>query len=461
MRILLIDPNEIYKGRNIQVGLTYIGTVLKNKGYKVKIVNSSSPFKEIIKFAPDIVGIRCDTVCYSKAIKIAKFAKENGSLVVMGGPHISLVGEKVLMDNGFLDFCIVGEGEYSLLHLIKNLERNKSFENIRGLVFRKNGKIVKNEPKLIENLDKLPFPDYSLSNAKIIKNYYLSTSRGCVYNCIFCCAPIMFTKNWRPRSPKNIINELILAKKKYKSEAFSIIDDNFSFNTERAKEICRLLISKNVNMKWHCISGIRADKFDEELAILMKNAGCESICFGIESSDPKVFSTLGKGEKLSQIKKSIKICKKIGIPVYGFFIVGLPNANFESEMKSLQFAKKMALDSALFCLASPFPRTKLYKFVSKNGKIIQEATDKKISYSYYLKPFFETKTFSYREIRKAYILCNLRSGSYFLDFNNNVFNNLKQIIELFSIILIYDYGRLPNYFFDLNKRLFKRIEARI
>lgn len=133
---------------------------------------------------------------------------------------------------------------------------------------------------------------------KKLKYYPLSTSRGCPYGCIFCCVPIITKKSWRARSPENIIKEIKQAKKKYKFRHLFIVDDNFNFDKYRSKKICKLLISEKLNINWSCISGIRADKFDEELGILMKMSGCKNITFGIESGDKKIFKTLNKGESL-------------------------------------------------------------------------------------------------------------------------------------------------------------------
>jgi radical SAM superfamily enzyme YgiQ (UPF0313 family) len=187
----------------------------------------------------------------------------------------------------------------------------------------------------------------------------------------------------------------------------------------------------------------------------MKKSGCEKIAFGIENADPKVFSTLKKGESLKQIKKAIKICKKNGMKVYGFFISGLPNANFQSEMKSLEFAREMKLDSCRWSLATPYWHTDLYHLVLKKGRMIQEIINKQASFSFFLKPFFETETFPFQKIKKAYIINNLRMGNYFLSFESDVFHSLLKVIELFLAILIYDWIKFPSYFFDLSKRLYK------
>ena len=444
---MLINPLGFNRKFIPSIGIVSIGTILKNAGYDVSIVDSNfmknNPNSEIEKFKPDIVGISCLSSNYSLAMKIAKFAKEKGIIVVIGGQHISLVQEEILQNNRFVDFGIVGDGEYSFLELVKRIEKGSKVYNIPGLIFRKNRKIIKNKPKLIKNLDSLPFPDYSLLNIKNLKFYPLSTSRGCPFNCIYCCIPIISERIWRARSPQNVIEEIKIAKKKYKPKYFLLIDDNFSFDIKRAKEICKLLIQKRVDIKWYCSAGIRADRFDEELGTLMKKSGCTTMVFGIESGDPEVFNRLNKGESLKDIETAIKICKKLKFSIEGFFIIGLPGSDKTSEEKSFEFAKKLNINSNWF-FAIPFPKTKLYELTK--GNIIKNPVDNPIGSSWNATPFLETDKFSRHEMKKIYILNNLKAGNYYISRENG-------IADLLISILRYDAINLPKHLLLISKRI--------
>lgn len=452
MKVLLINPQcslSFYKSSIPSVGLTYIGTMLKNKKNHVKIVDSSfmrvNPYNEIENFKPDIVGIYCSTYNYLSSIKIAKFAKERGITIVAGGPHVSLVQDEILK-NKFIDFGIIGDGEFSFLKLVNSFNENTKYNKIPGLIFINKERIIKNKPKIIKNLDKLPFPDYSLLGIKKLDTYPISTSRGCIYNCIFCSVPIFTGKLWRCRSPKNVIEELKKAKKKYNFKRFIVVDDNFNFDVNRSKSICKLLISENINSEWFCLSGIRADKFDDETGHLMKLSGCKRIAFGIESGDKKIFKSLKKGETLEQIKKSVKICKKIGIHTCGFFIIGLPNSDKESELKSLNLVKELDLDSVTWSLANPFPKTKLYEMVK--SKLIKTPLNSQITYSWNVEPFFENDNFSKDEIKKTYIINNLKTYNYFI---------YKDLINMINLILNlrYDLSNFHIHLINISKNVIK------
>lgn len=151
---------------------------------------------------------------------------------------------------------------------------------------------------------------------------------------------------------------------------FHILDDNFTLDMNRAKAFCRLLIEHKIDMEWDCSNGIRADRVDEELAALMKEAGCQWVGLGIESIDPEISPTVKKGESLDDIKLAISIFKKNKIGVIGYFIIGLPGDNLERVKSSVKLAKKWGLSSTFWAHLAPYPKTEVWEWVNQNGKVI-------------------------------------------------------------------------------------------
>lgn len=452
MKVLLVNPNGLWKNFP-SIGLGYLGAILSKKGYEVKICDSNftgdDPFKTIDNFNPDVVGASSFSATFNDSEKIVQYAKTLNKTTLMGGPHIAFFQNDVAVNN-FIDYCVWGEGEKVLPDLLQDIQ-NHDVEAIRklpGMVFKENDNTIINPPELIRNLDEIPFPDYKLAGLNTLRDYPIFTSRGCPYNCVFCSIKQIMGGAWRGRSPKNVVDELLLAKENYSAVNFHVLDDNFTFDVERAKKICELIISEDVKMKWDCPNGIRADRLDDELMSLFAESGCQRIAFGIESGSPEVFKNIGKGETLEKIEEGVKLANKHKIWVQGFFIIGLPGSTFERELESINFAKRIGLNSASFGMAIPYPGTRLMEWVKTNATSLKDFKDYYIR-SLETQPYFETKEFTKEEMTKAFVLGNLQFGSYFLGLSENkIIGGMK----LIKIIAKYDGGHLPFYLYDIAKK---------
>lgn len=222
-----------------------------------------------------------------------------------------------------------------------------------------------------------------------------------------CNVPVVIGRKFRTRSGKNILNELLYAKKKYQSEEFKILDDNFTLLMDRAKDICKQFIDEKLGMKWTCPNGIRADRLDEELCRLMKEAGCYSMSIGVESGDPEVFDKIKKGEKLEDVERGIRLAQQAGIKVHGFFIIGLVGSTYESDKRSVEFAKRMGI-SASWGILVPYPGTEVWEQVKNdpNTRILRDWKE-----GFHIgarpKPVFDTPEYTAEERVRAYYLANM------------------------------------------------------
>lgn len=357
------------------LGLAYISSFLKSRGHTVRLVDleflkNETMITEIVKEEkPDFVGLICMTPLVGNVDRIAKIVKQiNPKIkVVLGGLHPSAVPFETIKKD-FVDFVVVGEGEYTLLELLEK----KSLKSIKGLVYKKGKKVIKNPLKpLIPDIDNLPFPDYEQLP---LKKYSLPwfgevlsivLSRGCPYECSF-CGDKAIHKGVRRRYPKSIVDELGYLVKRHGINSFMFVDDCFTFSKDYARRICKEVIKRNLKIRWLCSA--RVDNLDEELLCLMKEAGCEQIGFGLESGDSEVLMA-NKGVKLEDVEHAIKLTKKCGIECWGSFIIGLPYENKETIKKTIRLAKRLPLDYATFSIATPFPGTKLWEKASKEDGI--------------------------------------------------------------------------------------------
>lgn len=422
MKIVLVDPKGLTLGLNS--GLGYIASSLKKKGHKVTVVDFNNKRGDeekrlsIVKNA-DYVGISVKSFTMEEAVKIAEYVKKinRKTKVIAGGPHIAIDGYNFLKENECFDIAIIGEGEEILLKILGK----KAYENIDGIIYRTGDEIgIKPEKKWIKDLDSLTFPDYTCFDSEM-EAYPLVTSRGCPYQCTYCSVRDVMGIKWRARTPENIMEELEKAKEIYKINEFKILDDNFTLDMDRVKKLCSLMIKKELNLRWSCPNGLRADRLDRELLGLMKASGCYSISLGVESLHPKVFEKINKGEKISVVKKTIGMIKTAGIEVKGFFIIGLPGSNYAKDRATLKESKKIGFDAASWGILVPYPGTMIWYWLNEEiekgrAKILRD-WKKGFHMGFFPRPVFETSSYKARDMLKLYYMANLR----YLKLNNLIF----------------------------------------
>ncbi|MCL4491011.1 MAG: B12-binding domain-containing radical SAM protein, partial [Nitrospirae bacterium] len=305
MKILLIHPRENIwiRSKTVPLGLGYIASVLEKAGHNVKIIDYRIfPDRELEK--ADVVGITATTPLIRGAWEIAREAKKKfNAITVLGGPHVSALPEESAK-LPYIDYVVRGEGEDTIVQLCSILEQGKSAEQVLGVSFKKDNKIIHHPHReFIKNIDDIPFPAYHLfppldkyTNPQPLISERtpaanIMTSRGCPFDCVFCYKGV-YGRHYRVRSPENLIAEWKWLIETYNVKEIAIQDDMFNIKLDRAKNICKLIIKENLAIPWSTPNGIRADFFDEELAVLMKEAGCYRIAFGIESGNQDILNSI-------------------------------------------------------------------------------------------------------------------------------------------------------------------------
>jgi len=342
MKVALIRLPGTYADWNKYpaLGLSYIASCLRLNGFNHRIFDAyfntyseNDLIKKVMNYQPDIVGITAMTHEIVQAEKIASKLKQLlKAKIIIGGCHISALPKRTLTEFPVFDYGVIGEGEKTIIELLKNLTNNSKLDNIDGLVYHKKNKVIVNKPRThltSEELDKLPYPDFrpyfSKSN---LSKYVMISSRGCPYNCKFCMR--VLGKKVRRRSLENIYNEIKTAIKRYNTKEIIFRDEIFLFNDAHTKELLKMFIKKGLSEKIKWTAQIRADQVTKELMNLAKNAGCYMLGMGIESGDDKILSRLNKGLSIKQIEKSVKIIQKAGIKLETYFILGGPGENIQS-----------------------------------------------------------------------------------------------------------------------------------
>jgi anaerobic magnesium-protoporphyrin IX monomethyl ester cyclase len=395
------------------VGIAYLTAVLKKAGYQVAIFDQGvepeikNLYQLIDQFKPDLIG----TTGYSYASTFLKNLisdiKIHSSVpIIVGGPHVSAVTKNILTETK-ADFAMVSESEVSFpLFLNQFFQKKPYYSKVPSLIWKHNNAIVQNpQSNYLVDLDKLPLPDYYAFQFDLYPCYLenkipLTTSRGCPYGCNYCSVKLSMGQCFRPRSAQNVFSEI----KYWYSRGFNKIDINddcFTLDINRAEKICDLIIKNKLQLQIQLYNGIRVDRVNLNLLRKLKQAGCIFIAYGCESGSQKIIDHMGKNIKLKQVKQAVRWTNQVGIKNAVNFIIGHPDETYNDALKSLRFANSLPTNFVNFYNLVPYPGTKAYDWVVKNGRFLLPPENFLESSSYRdNNPIFDTPEFTEKQRRQ-------------------------------------------------------------
>lgn len=377
----------------------------------------------ISDFHPSIVGIYCCSSNFDSVRNVARIVKEidNNTLVIVGGPHATLVGEEVFSDSN-IDLAVLGEGEETILEILGAVEKGSSFSSINGIIFRSKDSLVRTHArKSYENLDFLPsVHDYA---PKVLKDYSdypktafsnIMTTRGCNKQCIFCSSRMVFGPKTRFRSNDNVLKEIkYLTSQGIREIRF--IDDNFGTDKTYAINLCKMLINNFPDLRWSCYT--RADCVTDELLDIMKRAGCYNIAIGVESSDDEILKKMHKQISSSQIIQAATMIKRSGITLSAFYLIGFPDETKESLMKTFKCMKRLG-GHIVYNIFTPYPGTEAFNLCVRNRLIKKDCNP--TLYNHQSPENFFCKNMTKQEFREIASMIEK-----YVD-NHNFINNIQQ-----------------------------------
>jgi hopanoid biosynthesis associated radical SAM protein HpnJ len=294
-------------------------------------------------------------------------------IIAFVGGHPTARPDEVLKLSEAVDIAGRKEFDHSMVEVAQGID----WEKISGISYRKNGAIHHNPDRAAltdEELDKLPFVsdvyaqnlDYLKYNSPYCQWPYVSlyTGRGCPARCTFCLWPqVTQGHRYRVRSPENVLEEVLTLKSKFpKMRELFFDDDTFTADPARARKIAQLL--KPLGITWSTNS--RANVDYETLKIL-KDGGLRLFVAGYESGNAQILKNIKKGVSIDRARRFTRDCHDVGILIHGTFILGLPGETKETISESIRFAQEMDCETVQVSLASPYPGTELYEYVTKNG----------------------------------------------------------------------------------------------
>ncbi len=409
MRVVLINPRfrlPIDTRTTPHLGLAYLAAVSERRGDEVVIFDcdvEDRPIQDFIQeFRPHLVGITANTPQVKQAWRTARAIKEVHDVpIVLGGPHVSVLPEESV-EKPYVDMVVRGEGEDVWIDISNRVEaflkdqptfstqalmhpENEVFKDCLGLTYKtSDGQVHHNMDRPpIADLDSLPWPAYHLFKMERYTNlqpatdhvdgarsFSILTSRGCPYRCTFCSQSIMPIK-WRSRSPENVLEEWRHLVVDLGAEEIGVLDDSANIRVKRLEQLAHLLIENRLNhVPWIFVNGIRANLASKELLALLKQAGLKRVAFGVETGDPDILLSIDKKVDMDTIRQAFKNAKEVGLETIGFFIIGLPGETRETMQRTIDFAIELDPLIANFSMMTPYPGTKVYEIVKRQGRFL-------------------------------------------------------------------------------------------
>ncbi len=415
-----IIPSREYLGREnyFPIGLLSLATVLLKHGIRSDIVDINNYFygkelteellnayilekllPQIMGETPDVIGIGClFSGAFRNSLKIACSIKKDFPEIpiVMGGIHATAFAKDILQKYNFIDYIILGEGEYSFLQLVKALAKNCSiFETIDGLSLDVDGEIIENPKRhFIKDLDRLPFVDYSILNIeeyynmdtskwyspkglKIGQPFPIISSRSCPNRCAFCSMWLVHGPKFRSRSSANVLDEMSYLYDRYGVRYFQFMDDNMTIDRRRALEIFRGIVQRKMDIQFDTPNGLGIKYLDEELIDTMVAAGMAMISVAIESGSEYIRNkVMHKALKTQAIYDIVESAARYDhLFIKGFFIIGMPQDTHQTLQATYDMIKNLPFDKISVNYATPYPGTELFDYCIKNNLLPYKRED--------------------------------------------------------------------------------------
>lgn len=359
--VVFITPNMNGDIAEEVIGTLQLATILQEKGISCEIlqffrIGDLSDFATFVDNAmlmleernPKVISFytRCD--CYHIDLKLAKCIKErwNDKYVVFGGPQSDIMSVETIEQIPYVDYVCCGEGEMTIYPFFSSLMEGKPDLSVDGLVYRDGAKVQKNpRPVLIEDLDSLPFIDYSFfrfvnNNEKADRGYFpIDVGRGCPFACTFCSTKTFWGRKYRLKSPKRIFEEVMRAHEKFGVRRFAFAHDMFTLNRDKVIETCDLLRTVDFPIDWKCSA--RLDCIDKELIDIMMAAGMKRIFIGIETGSPRMQKLVNKNLKLDNAVEMLAYLKSKGVSTTASFIYGFPEETEEDVSQTMALIREL------------------------------------------------------------------------------------------------------------------------
>ncbi len=392
------------------LGLAYLAAVLRENGNPVAIIDAIAEKPDqiieesgylfhgltidetVAQIDPDtdIIGISCmftqDWPWVRQLIRAVRDRLPD-KLIVAGGEHATALPEFNLRDRPELDYCILGEGEETILEIAAVFRDPEKLAKVAGTAYLEDGRYVQNLPRQrIRAVDELPYPAWDLLPIETYldtrngfgvyrgRSMGILATRGCPYRCTFCSNPLMYGFVYVMRKPDDLLDEMQFYIDRYQVENFDFFDLTMAVKKKWVLEFCARIEERGMRFTWQLPGGTRSEVIDDEVAAALHRTGCRNVTYAPESGSVETLKLIKKQVKLPRLQASIRSALRQGIVVKTHVIFGFPHERRRHLLQTLLFCWKLAVigghDLACF-MFSPYPGTELFDEL-REKKVIGE-----------------------------------------------------------------------------------------
>jgi len=417
MKVTLVYPDVAYMIRSTGYyyhGIGYLAAVLKQKGHAVSLLHVTQPVDKeefcqrlaghLLGDGQDVVGFSATTNRFPYVDTWSQWVKDSFSaFTICGGVHPTLNPESAIQAQG-MDAICVGEGEFALADLCDRLQAGQDISSIPNIWVKKDGEIHRNPPRpLMQNLDTLPFPDRAIFDYPNLYHEAMGAasvmaSRGCPYDCFYCCNRALSSiykgqRYVRFRSVANIIGELQQIITSYPFiKKFAFDDDILPLNRDWFEQFA-LKYRQEIHLPFTC--NMRPNLMTEDVAKLLKEAGCIQINLGIESGNPRIRNqVLNRHISDKQLINAAELCRKAGIRVYTYSMIGLPTEGMPEILDTIKLNALLSPEITQASIFYPYRGTRLFDVCEQNSLL----TDKDV------RDYFKDTMLAFKPLARQQIL---------------------------------------------------------
>lgn len=411
--ILQLTSNLSAYGAILPIGLAYVAAVVREAGYRVQVVDGPglgmdrhdfiespagtlkrsglSPEEIVARLDPDVkvVGITHMFLHEWPTVKeIAERAKARlpGVIVIVGGENATAFWKWMFEQTDAVDYCVLGEGEATMLELLERIEAGQSGAGLVGVAAKRRPS-DDGFPALSERrktLDEVPRPAWDLFPVESYlaqadnhgvhrgRSMPMLATRGCPYQCTFCSSPSMWTTKYVTRTPEEVVAEISDYVATYRASNFNFCDLTAIVKKEWIVEFCQRLEAANLGITWQLPTGTRTEALDAEVLALLEKTGCKNITYAPESGSERMLQVIKKKVLLPRMLDCLRAARKVGIVTRVNIIIGHPKEEWADTRKSLKFLFQAALagcqDAAVMIFA-PYPGSKDFEELMAQGKV--------------------------------------------------------------------------------------------
>ncbi len=394
--LLITPPQGLWKGRAEKpwnstqpLGLAYVAASVRAAGHPVRVIDAYSQgtpgdelHKQIRNFAPRIVGISALTPQWPDAQQAAGIVKgiNRDILTVVGGPHVTALPEEAAGDPN-VDVAVIGEGERAMRDICDAVAADTDLAQVAGIVLGRGGQpeFTAPRPRNTE-LDNLVFPAHDLLPEPSFYNPFPSwgrkgqfssiiSGRGCPYNCSFCDVTTQQGRKYRLRSAENVVDELVWLNQTFGVTMFSFRDASMICDRDRLMRMLALIRERRLDIVWTC--NARANEIDPEMLAAMREAGCRRLQYGIEVGNAEMLRSIKKITR-EKVAEAVRQTRAARISAHGYFIFGFIEETAATIEETIEFARRLELDSASFAVMVPYPGTQEFERFRAGGLLLTE-----------------------------------------------------------------------------------------